>query len=161
MFQNEKITGNEEMMKNEKSMGNGNLSSVGDGHLSCMENGHNVEAPAVVLCGPWGGGGGTSFYDGIKGDIVEIQVTSGVDHIIGIQTSYIQGVDSLKRSFKATPHGGCTGGYTSKVKELFNTSEFYHQLNADNTISISDTDTEVIAAFSQNLLGNCIQSRPR
>jgi len=81
-----------------------------------MENERSTEA-AVVMCGPWGGGGGNSFYDG-RGDIVEIHVTYGANHIKGIQTSYIREMASFKQAFKASPHGVCTGGYTSQVRAL-------------------------------------------
>jgi len=66
----------------------------------------------VVPCGPWGGAGGTSFFDG-TGDIVEIQVTHNADHVLGLETSYNQG----SASFKAGPHGTSgVGGQISKVR---------------------------------------------
>lgn len=78
------------------------------GTQQVMEEGLVVEG--VVSCGPWGGAGGNSFYDG-RGDIVEIEISYNAEHVLSIETSYSQG----GASFKSAPRGTSNGGQTTKV----------------------------------------------
>lgn len=63
----------------------------------------------IIAQGPWGGIGGSPFYDG-RGDIVEILVEYTEDYIISLQAIYEQGGGV----FKTTAHFG-PGGNTAKV----------------------------------------------
>jgi hypothetical protein len=71
--------------------------------------GSMISGREVVAHGPWGGDGGSSFYDG-RGDIVEILVEYVEDYIISLQVTYEQGGSIFKSTARFGP-----GGDTCKV----------------------------------------------
>jgi len=63
----------------------------------------------VLAQGPWGGLGGSPFYDG-RGDIVEILLEYTEDCIVSLQATYEQGGGIFKTNSRFGP-----GGKTTKV----------------------------------------------
>lgn len=63
----------------------------------------------VLAQGPWGGAGGSAFYDG-RGDIVEILVEYTEECVVSLQATYEQGGGVFKTTARFGP-----GGETAKV----------------------------------------------
>jgi hypothetical protein len=58
----------------------------------------------VVVNGPWGGPGGTDFYDG-RGDVVELAVHYNKHAVTMLRVTYEQS----GARFQSAPHGGASG----------------------------------------------------
>jgi len=69
----------------------------------------NSQIREVLAQGPWGGAGGSAFYDG-RGDIVEVLLEYTEDCIVSLQATYEQGGGVFKTTARFGP-----GGETAKV----------------------------------------------
>jgi len=81
---------------------------------------HDSKGQGTKVQGPWGGAGGSPFYDG-RGDIVEILLEYTEDCIVSLQATYEQGGGIFKTTARFGP-----GGETTKV--IYYTSLQYNSL---------------------------------